>query len=133
MPDLQDNIPDADYPLRIPRRKTVLPPPPPPPATKETAEHKEKLYSELLRKTLEAIMAGKDGKLKPGTVDIEELHDDKLVIVDVLDEESMTGGQFEAIKQLEDALRAAGYNVKGESERKERKQKKEPEAVHDEL
>jgi protein OS-9 len=127
MPDLQDDIPDADYPLKTPPRKTV---PPPPSAVKGTAEHKEKPSSELLRKTLEAIMGGKGGKLKPGMVEIEELYDDKQVILGVLDEESMTDGQIEAINQLEDALRAAGYNVQGETERKgKRKGNKEPEAV----
>jgi protein OS-9 len=113
MPDLQANIPDADHPLKIPPRKTVLPSPP----SKEKAgdaERKDKLYSELLRKTLEAIMASKDGKLQPGVVAIEEMSDDKQVIVEILDEESMTEGQAEALEQLTGALRAAGYDIKAE-------------------
>lgn len=139
MPDLRDNIPDADHPLKIPLRTTVLPP------SKEKtgeAERKDKLYSELLRKTLEAIMASKDGKLQPGLVEIEELSNDKQVIVEILDEDSMTEGQVEALDKLTGALRAAGYDIKGErrgeehgGNRKEDK-RKETEAmltVRDEL
>jgi len=113
VPELHVNIPDADHPLKIPRRKTVLPPPGKDKAA-DAAERKDKLYSDLLRKTLEAIMENKDGKLQPGMVAIEELSDDKQVIVEILDEESMSEGQIEALGQLTDALRAAGYNIKDE-------------------
>lgn len=120
MPDLQANIPDADHPLKVPSQKTVSPPP-----SKEKpidTEQKDKLYNELLRKTLEAIMASKDGKLQPEMVAIQELSDDKQVIVEILDEDSMTEGQAEALEKLRDALRTAGYDVEVEGNGDSRKE-----------
>jgi protein OS-9 len=113
MPDLQANIPDADHPLKVPRRQTVLPPP----SSKDKpsdADRKDNLYSELVRKALEAIMTSEDGKLQPGLVEIEETSDDNQIIVEILDEEPMTEGQAEALEKLAGALRAAGYNIKAE-------------------
>ncbi|KAF8231294.1 hypothetical protein L208DRAFT_1362367 [Tricholoma matsutake] len=120
MPDLQANIPDADHPLKVPSQKTVSPPP-----SKDKpidTEQKDKLYNELLRKTLEAIMASKDGKLQPEMVAIQELSDDKQVIVEILDEDSMTEGQAEALEKLRDALRTAGYDVEVEGNGDSRKE-----------
>lgn len=132
MPDAKDkdNLPDADHPLKVPRRKTVLPSPP-----KEKggdAQGKDTVYNELLRKTLEAIMASKDGTLQPGLV---ELSDNKQVIVQILDEESMTEGQAEVLDKLTGALRAAGYDIERQ-EAEHGENRKEEEAVpivHDEL
>ena len=135
IPDTEDNFPDADHPLKIPHRKTVLPPP----AMEKGGDpqRKDNLYSELLRKTLEAIMASKDGNLQPGLVEIEELSDNKQVIVEILDEGTMTEEQAEALDKLTGALRAAGYDIKSERQQAEHGGNREEEeavrTVHDEL
>lgn len=132
MPELRANLPDAEHPLKIPRRKAVLPPPIKQKASDaSSAERGDGLYSELLWKTLETMMGSKDGKLQPGKVMIEELSGDKEVILQIVDEESMTEGQMEAINKLTDRLRSAGYDIKGGKdaaivkEDKEDKQRKE--------
>jgi len=97
---------------KYPRRKTVLPPPGKDKAA-DAAERKDKLYSDLLRKTLEAIMENKDGKLQPGMVAIEELSDDKQVIVEILDEESMSEGSDRGPRSTHGCTPRCGIQYQG--------------------
>ncbi|RDB21300.1 Protein OS-9 [Hypsizygus marmoreus] len=105
------NLPDLDHPLKAPRRKPVLPAP-----VKDAkgVETKDTVHNDLLRKTIEAILSGKD--VKHSKVVLGEVAGDKDgVVFEIVEEEAdMTEGQVDAMDQLTDALRAAGYNVRAE-------------------
>lgn len=104
------NLPTADHPLKVPPRKTVLPPPPTilknDPSEPMTA--KEKMFNELLRKTIETIMGSQNGGGK-STLGGE----DGGVIIE-LAESSVEGMPVES-ERLVNALRAAGYDVQTET------------------
>jgi len=100
------NLPTADHPLKIPPRKTVLPPPPLKNDPSEPLTVKEKMFNEILRKTLEALMGPENGaESTSGGKDGE-------VIIE-LAENSMEDMPVES-ERLIDALRAAGYDVQTE-------------------
>lgn len=100
------NLPTADHPLKIPPRKTVLPPPPLKNDPSEPLTMKEKMFNEILRKTLEALMGPENGaESTSGGKDGE-------VIIE-LAENSMEDMPVESEKLI-DALRAAGYDVQTE-------------------
>ncbi|KAF5380935.1 hypothetical protein D9615_003883 [Tricholomella constricta] len=111
--DAHANLPDTDHPVKLPRRKPILP------ASAREAqvkvggvEVKDKTHNEVLRKTLEAIMSGsgKDAK----KVALEEYSgDDDAVIFEIVEEVDMTDGQLDAIDKLKEALNNAGYDIKG--------------------
>ncbi|KAF8797944.1 hypothetical protein BYT27DRAFT_7178207 [Phlegmacium glaucopus] len=106
------DLPTADHPLKVPPRKTVLPPPPTTfkndndPSGSITA--KDKIFNELLRKTLETLMASQNGGERStlGGKDGE-------VIIE-LTEDSMEDMTMES-ERLVNALRAAGYDVQTET------------------
>lgn len=95
------NLPTADHPLKIPPRKTVLPAPPT--TSKKDSTGQEKIFNELLRKTLEAIMESQQngGESSLGGEDGE-------VILQLTENIPVESGR------LVDALRAAGYDVQTE-------------------
>lgn len=121
-PEEQIHLPTADHPLKVPRRKTVLPAPVRPAKDDKAGsgsgsqDSKEKIYTDLIRKTLEAMMAksGADGKL--GSVLYEELGEDGELVIELADddEDELLEGQMESADRLVDALRAAGFDVKSE-------------------
>jgi protein OS-9 len=96
----QLNLPTADHPVKFPLRKTVLPAPQPGKGDiKDGVDSatREKLFSNILRKTLEALVStggGEDGDY----------------IIEVADNED---SPLES-DRLMDALRAAGYDVRTE-------------------
>lgn len=104
-------LPKADHPLKVPLRKTVLPAPAPKSdkgknsGSDDKHATKEKLFSDLLRQTLEALAAsGADATHKGDGVDgkfVIELDDD--ATADDIDDDRIVA-----------ALRAAGYNVQTE-------------------
>lgn len=116
-PEGQMHLPTADHPLKVPRRKTVLPPP----VAKDgksgagsagSQQGREKMYTDLIRKTLEAMMA-KNGDGGIGNVLYDELGGDGELVIELADEEE-EGQQVEMADKLVDALRAAGFDVKSE-------------------
>ncbi|PPQ72146.1 hypothetical protein CVT26_006902 [Gymnopilus dilepis] len=129
-PEGQINLPAADHPLKVPLRKTVLPAPIPviKGDKEDVASAKEKIFNDLLRRTLEALV-GKKGATTP--------EDSEVVIefFDDLEEEAVDSDR------LVDALRAAGYNVQAElstkdaarskGDKKTEKNKKQPGKKYD--
>ncbi|KAG6903208.1 hypothetical protein C0995_002751 [Termitomyces sp. Mi166 len=110
--DAFDDVPELlDYPVKVPRRKPVLPAAP----SKETpkvavdgAEAGDKTYNELLRKTLEALTGSKDGK-----VALQEIAAGQNgVVFELVEEIDMSEEQISAMEKLEETLRAAGYDIK---------------------
>ncbi|KAJ3493993.1 hypothetical protein NLJ89_g10902 [Agrocybe chaxingu] len=104
-PEAQLKLPPADHPVKVPVRKTVLPAPKVVPKG-EKADDKEKTFNDLLRKTLEALVANKAG----GAKGVKESQGGEVIIelveeVDDLPVES---------DRLVESLRAAGYDVRAE-------------------
>ena len=98
----QLNLPTADHPVKFPLRKTVLPAPQPGKGDKKN-DSKEKLFGNILRKTLEALVSS-DGA---SGVTVGEDGD---YIIEVPDDvESPLEND-----RLMEALRAAGYDVRAE-------------------
>lgn len=137
-------LPPADHPFRMPKRskQPVIAPAPhqPPPtvgADKKTADDpKLKKQHELIRKALEKLLGGSSGEMKAGEVFIEPIGDgDEEVIIEFVeadfdeeedvDEKDGNGkgkGKGKApTPSIEEVLRAAGYTVKGEKNKKEDK------------
>ena len=122
----QINLPTADHPLKIPPRRTVLPAPPTLFKTdlSEPMTPKEKIFNELLRKTLEALVGSQNGaESSLGGEDGE--------VIIQLAENSMEDVPGESEKLI-DALRAAGYDVQteiitlGNTKDEEKKQQSPP-------
>ncbi|PFH50662.1 hypothetical protein AMATHDRAFT_144504 [Amanita thiersii Skay4041] len=136
------SLPVTDYPLKLSRHKTV-----PPGSTAGNKENskgtqdgkKDKVFGEIFRKTLEALM---DENIKSGTGGGE-------VVIELLEDDGTLedAGDTEMVNRLTEALRAAGYNVKAErltpkfrnpekgeqSQGAEKKRKKTNDINHDEL
>ncbi|CAA7271783.1 unnamed protein product [Cyclocybe aegerita] len=105
-PEAQLKLPAADHPVKVPVRKTVLPVPKVVPKGEKADDTKEKTFNDLLRKTLEALVANKAG----GAKGVKESQDGEVIIelveeVDDLPVES---------DRLVESLRAAGYDVRAE-------------------
>ncbi|KAG6878698.1 hypothetical protein C0993_011513 [Termitomyces sp. T159_Od127] len=106
-----DDVPDLlDHPVKIPRRKPVLPAAP----AKETPKVVgsvgigDKAYSEILRKTLQMLTDNKDGK-----VALQEVAaDENGVVFELVEEIDMSEDHGLAMEKLEETLRAAGYDIK---------------------
>ncbi|KAG5646672.1 hypothetical protein DXG03_002662 [Asterophora parasitica] len=113
--DAHANLPDTDIPLKFPRRKSNLPPPAvkQPKVKVDGVEIKDLAYSEVLRKTLEAIMtgSGKDAK----NVELQEvIGDDDNVVFELVEEFELEDGQLKPqFDKIREALKAVGYDVKG--------------------
>lgn len=101
----QINLPAADHPVKFPLRKTVLPAPLPGKGDKKNGvdSAKEKLFNNILRKTLEALVSSDGGS----GVTVGEDGDYIIEVPD--DAESPLEND-----RLMDALRAAGYDVRAE-------------------
>ena len=117
------NLPTADHPLKIPPRKTVLPAPPT--TLKKDSTGQEKIFNELLRKTLEAIMESQQngGESSLGGEDGEVI----LQLTENMEDIPVESGR------LVDALRAAGYDVQTEiisadNNKEEKKKQQSPPA-----
>jgi len=104
------DLPTADHPLKVPRRKTVLPAAPPKEkgSSADQSRTKEDVYNDLLQKTLEAFMASKGSGAHPREKGTSE--DD--FIIELLDDPEDL--QVEGADRLVEALRAAGYDVQAE-------------------
>lgn len=115
---VQSDLPEADHPLKVPRRKTVLPPPQAPPkkdrlnSGAHLTKSKEKAYGDLFRKALQAIMDNDGLNREQGSIMLEELSDDGDVIVEFLDDMPANDGEGTTSDKLVEALRAAGFDVK---------------------
>ncbi|KAG6818188.1 hypothetical protein H0H87_000093 [Tephrocybe sp. NHM501043] len=112
--DASADVPDLDYPIKLSRRKPDLPAAP----TKETPKVKidgvevgDKAYQEILRQTLAALTNAKDGKVALQEVTADE----DGVIFELIEEIDMSEDQVAAMEQLEETLRAAGYDIKGKA------------------
>jgi len=116
-------LPVADYPLRSVRHKPV---PPSPSAAKVGAQarvqgSKDKVYEELIRKTLEALFNA-ETRFEPGESraveeEEEEAHDNvdgNEVVIELVGDPEVFDGQSETMERLADALRVGGYNVKAD-------------------
>ncbi|KAG6850584.1 hypothetical protein H0H93_011252 [Arthromyces matolae] len=101
--DVSDQL---DHPSEIPRRKPVLPSAPAKDVPKVGAGGST--YSEILRKTLEALAAGKEGKVALQEV----LADPDGVIFELVEDVDMTEDQLTGMDELEEALRAAGFDIR---------------------
>ncbi|GLB35036.1 putative glucosidase II beta subunit-like protein [Lyophyllum shimeji] len=113
--DAPAQIPDSDYPVKLTRHKPVLPAPAANDAQvkMEGVDIKDSPYGELLRKTLEALMGGKDAK----AVTLEEFADKDGVTFEIVEEIDLTDGQHEAVDRLAETLRAAGYDIKAKADK----------------
>ena len=104
----------ADHPLKIFRSRAVQPP-----AGKHLGQdsQKDKMYEDLLRKTLEAFF-GENAKLANGKSPVLQgivIRDDGSgEILDSSDKQS-----FETVDRLTEALRAAGYEVRTDADNQE--------------
>lgn len=102
----QLNLPAADHPVKLPLRKTVLPAPQPGKGDKKNGADstaQEKLFNNILRKTLEALVSSNGGS---GVT----VGDDGDYIVEIPDDADSPVEN----DRLMDALRAAGYDVRAE-------------------
>ncbi|KAG5353988.1 hypothetical protein C0989_011476 [Termitomyces sp. Mn162] len=110
--DAFDDVPDLlDYPVKVPRRKPVLPAAPAketPKVAVDGVEVGDKVSSEVVRKALEALMGSKDGK-----VALQEIAADQNgVVFEIVEESDMSEDQIMAMEKLEETLRAAGHEIK---------------------
>ncbi|KNZ74197.1 OS-9 like protein [Termitomyces sp. J132] len=110
--DAFDDVPDLlDYPVKVPRRKPVLPAAPAketPKVAVDGVEVGDKVSSEVVRKALEALMGSKDGK-----VALQEIAADQNgVVFEIVEETDMSEEQIMAMEKLEETLRAAGHEIK---------------------
>lgn len=116
---------ESDVPKHLLKKtKPVIAPPPPAavPQDKETKQGAKKAQHELIRKALERLLQG--GDLKAGEVMIESFGDgDEEVVIEFVeadfkpDRKHETNGDSSADSgetNLEDILRAAGFDVIGE-------------------
>ncbi|KIK59777.1 hypothetical protein GYMLUDRAFT_44231 [Collybiopsis luxurians FD-317 M1] len=111
-PQEYSNIPETDHPQKIPRVKKALPP--------KVAENLEKgsaggSHDSLLRKTLEAFLGGKSN----GQVVVQQVTNDGEMVIEFLDDflEGNEDGDVLDVEldKITNALRAAGFDVKGET------------------
>jgi len=106
----QGSLPEVDHPLKLPPWKPILPVPQVPPAAEperdEKPKGKEDIYNDILR-VLEAVIGDKalDSQI------VEKLTDDGQSIIEFWDEGDEPGTSTAKIAK---ALRAAGYNIRGE-------------------
>ncbi|KAG6814314.1 hypothetical protein H0H92_013439 [Tricholoma furcatifolium] len=107
--DIPDDVPDMlDYPIKLSRRKQYLPPAPAKVASEAAADSSETAYNELLLKAIESL-TGKDS-----TVALREITTDgDAVVFELVEEFDMTDDQILAMENLEETLRAAGFDVMG--------------------
>lgn len=117
---------ESDVPKHLAKKtKPVIAPPPPPaamPQDKETKQALKKAQHELIRKTLERLLQG--GDLKAGEVMIESFGDgDEEVVIEFVEadfkpDKGHDAGDGHAAgsseTNLEDILRAVGFDVIGE-------------------
>ncbi|KAJ3866453.1 hypothetical protein EV359DRAFT_36645 [Lentinula novae-zelandiae] len=107
------DVPETDYPQKIPRIKKALPP--------KSAEKLEKSSGgvpteNILLKTLEAFF----GENSNGQVVVQQVTDDGEMVIEFLDDLSDDGDDGEDVAdKITNVLRAAGYNIKGEEKNKQ--------------
>ncbi|GAW08394.1 misfolded glycoproteins degradation protein [Lentinula edodes] len=107
------DVPETDYPQKIPRIKKALPP--------KSAEKFEKSSGgvsteSILLKTLEAFF----GENSNGQVVVQQVTDDGEMVIEFLDDLSDDGDDGEDVAdKITNVLRAAGYNIKGEERNKQ--------------
>ncbi|KAI0797888.1 hypothetical protein C8Q75DRAFT_739995 [Abortiporus biennis] len=129
------SLPEAEQPIRFPKKKpqSVISPPTLNPSTEDQEQQSEeakklkKSTHDLIRQALEKMIV--DGEFKPGEVIIEGFGDgDESVVVEFVEADFLNlggegegndvteAGQDQKVKRpsLEDVLRAAGLDVKGE-------------------
>ncbi|CAL1704373.1 unnamed protein product [Somion occarium] len=126
-------LPAADHPFKMPRKLKPTTIAPSPPAEEKDGKQQsvKKTQHDLIRRALERLIGG--GELKAGEVFIEPLGegDDEVIIefieADLEGDESADkkSVQEKAHPSIEQALRAAGYNIKGEKKKKDDKSKTE--------
>ncbi|KAF8163220.1 hypothetical protein B0H34DRAFT_794953 [Crassisporium funariophilum] len=122
-PEGQMKLPSTDHPMKVPMRKTVLPAPVPVVKGEkgEALSAKEKIFNDILRQTLEALITTKGG------TEGANKNDDGEMIIE-LEDDSLEEFPLESDRLVE-ALRAAGYEVRAEvvtlkSEKEKEKQAK---------
>lgn len=99
-------LPVTDYPLKMARPRAVDPP-----VAKQPGQEpqKDKLYEDLLRKTLEALFGGENAKIMAGksqTLRSVLLHEDGRE-----DDSGSAEQPSEAMDKLAEVFRAAGYEI----------------------
>lgn len=100
-------LPATDYPLKIARPRAVEPP-----VAKQPGDdvQKDKMYEDLLRKTLEALFGGESAKLvteKSQTLRSMVIHEDGRA-------EFSDDSESETMDRLAEVFRAAGYEIPNE-------------------
>ena len=102
-------LPVTDYPLKMARPRAVDPP-----VAKQPGQdlQKDKLYEDLLRKTLEVLFGGENAKLVAGkspTLQNVLLHEDGRI--EFSDDSESAEQPSEAMDKLAEVFRAAGYEI----------------------
>lgn len=118
------SLPEADYPQKIPRPKTVLPLPVKGAAAADKLGAGTKgMYADLL-KTLQAVLRKKD--IDGQQVVVQGISDDGEVVIEFLDDLPLAAGDAAdgdaaalGADRILDALRGAGYDIKGEKMKKQ--------------
>ncbi|KAG5653967.1 hypothetical protein H0H81_008835 [Sphagnurus paluster] len=108
--DAHANIPDSDHPIKLPRRKPVLPAPVAPPKVPADKMSAARLKEqEKLRQALDLMLAGK--KKDARRVALDEL-EDAVVFEIVEDFDEMSEEQMHSIDKIKEVLHAAGYDLR---------------------
>lgn len=123
----QEALPEADFPFKLPRRKPVLgatPGAPKPGATDadKSSRGTDQALTDIIRQALSAIAGNKQLDLHGGEhpqVLVEGLDGEGEVVIEflddiVLDEGAEDGGAAVLHESVAKALRAAGFDVRGE-------------------
>jgi len=136
------SLPETDYPLSLSQRapkKPILPPPASKtPLEAATGALKQALSGEVLNRAFEALLGTE--QIPRGEVIVERLGDAD-VIIEFIDAEGLVGDNDEGLEaishvHLAEALRAAGFDIKGEKARTQQspgteEKSDEPDADHD--
>jgi protein OS-9 len=148
----QESLPESDYPVKVPRRKPVLSAPAvakgddnvvPAPKTGE-----KEAYKDMVRRALEAIV-GNNNDADFSRVIVEPIGENGELMIEFIDELPANEGEPEGRAGathagLAEALRAAGFDIKGEwetdpkktrrnGEKNQKKGTKQTANTHDEL
>lgn len=118
------SLPETTTPLRVPKRTkpVIAPPPAAAPEDKDAKQAAKKAQHDMIRKAVERLLQG--GDLKAGEVLIESFGDgDEEVVIEFVeadynpDKRTEAGGDEPSgsrVTELEDILRAVGFDVIGE-------------------
>lgn len=111
----QGSLPEADQPYRLPRRKPMLPlgaPAQKEADVKSDKHQEEEALNSMIQRAVKALTGGKGLNLQDEeilNVNTDRFADEGLVLIDLPLDDLEDG-----VNALADALRAAGFDIKGE-------------------